>query len=70
MLGREGVEGEHVGFGFFEQGRDLRQAPLELLDRLAQPPAGQVAVLGGKDRPDDRAQRVVLILADVAAQVA
>ena len=40
MLGRERVEGEHVGLGIFEQRGDLRQPPLELLDGVTQPPAG------------------------------
>jgi hypothetical protein len=35
VLGGEGVEGEHVGLGVFEQRRDLRQPPLELLDGVA-----------------------------------
>ena len=70
MLGRERVEGEHVGLGVLEQRGDLRQPPLELVDGVAQPPARLVAVGGGEDRADDRAQRVVLVAADVAAQVA
>jgi hypothetical protein len=40
VLGREGVEGEHVGLGVLEQGGDLPQPPFELRDRVAQPAAG------------------------------
>src|SRR4051812_8709594 len=69
VLGREGVEGEHVGLGLFEQRGDLRQPALELLDGVAQPPAGLIAVGGGEDLADDRAERVVLVAAHVAAQV-
>src|SRR3954453_1461588 len=69
VLGREGVEGEHVGLGVLEQRGDLRQPALELLDGVAQPPAGLIAVGGGEDLADDRAERVVLVAAHVAAQV-
>jgi hypothetical protein len=70
VLGGEGVEGQHVGLGVLEQCRDFRQPALELLDGVTQPPAGLIAVVGGEDRADDRAQGVVLVAADVAAQVA
>ena len=40
VLGREGVEREHVGLGVLEQRGDLRQPPLELLDGVTQPPRG------------------------------
>jgi hypothetical protein len=70
VLGWERVEGEHVVFGLLEHGRDLRQPPFELADRLAWPLARLLTVRGGEDRPDDRPERVVLVLADVAAQVA
>ena len=69
VLGREGVERQHVGLGLVEQRGDLRQPPLELGDGVAQAPAGLVAVRGGEDLADDRAERVVLVAADVAAQV-
>jgi hypothetical protein len=49
---------------------DLRQPALELRDGVAQAPAHLVAVRDGEDLADDRAQRVVLIAAHVAAQVA
>ena len=70
MLGREGVQGQHVGLGVLEQRGDLRQPALKLGDGVAQPPARIVAVVGGEDRADDRAERVVLVAADVAAQIA
>ena len=70
MLSGKRVEGEHVVLGLFEQRRDLRQPGLELGDGVTESPAGFVAVLGGKDRPDDGAQRVVLVLAGMASEVA
>jgi hypothetical protein len=70
VLGREGVEGQHVGFGLFEQRGDLRQPALELLDGVAQPLARLMAVRGGGDRADQRAEGVVLVAPGVAAQVA
>jgi hypothetical protein len=70
VLGREGVEGQHVGLCVLEQRGDLRQPALELLDGVTQPPARLIAVEGGEDRADDRAQRVVLIATDMTAQVA
>ena len=69
VLGRKGVEREHVGLGVFEQRCDLRQPALELGDGVAQAPARLLAVWGGEDRADDRAERVVLVAADVAAQI-
>jgi hypothetical protein len=69
MLGRERVEREHVGLGVLDHRRDLPQPAFELLDRLAQPPARVIAVVGGEDRADDRAQHVVLLAAHVAAQI-
>src|SRR3954451_15648885 len=65
-----GVEREHVVFGVLEHGGDLRQAALELADRLAQPLARLSAIGGGEQRSDQGAQRVMLVLADMAAQVA
>jgi hypothetical protein len=67
VLGREGVEGQHVGLGLLEQRRDFRQPALELLDGVTQPPARLVTVACGEDRADDRAQRIVLVATDVAA---
>jgi hypothetical protein len=69
VLSRERKEGQHVGLGILEQRGDLRQPALELLDGVTQPAAGLVAVRGGEDLADDRAERVVLVAADVAAQV-
>jgi hypothetical protein len=51
-------------------GGDLRQPAFELLDGVAHPPAGRIAIAGDEDGADDRAQRVVLIAAHMAAQVA
>src|SRR3954447_26276448 len=70
VLGRERVEGQHVGLGVLEQRGDFRQPALELLDGVAQPPARLLAVRGGEDRADDRAERVVLVATHVAAQIA
>jgi hypothetical protein len=50
--------------------RDLRQPALELGDGLAQAPARLLAIVGGEDRADDRPERVVLVAADVAAEIA
>ena len=69
MLGREGVEGEHVLFGLLEHRGDLRQAPFELGDRVAQTLAGLCAIVGGEDRAHDRPERVMLVLADVPAEI-
>jgi hypothetical protein len=70
VLGRERVEGQHVGLGVLEQRGDLRQPPLELSDGVTQSAAGLIGVRGGEDLADDRAERVVLIAADMTAQVA
>ena len=53
---RECVEGEDVGLGVLEQGRDLGQAPVEVRDRFRQPVASLVGVVGVEDRPDQRGQ--------------
>jgi hypothetical protein len=34
VISRERVEGEDVGLGVFEHGRDLAQAPVEMRDRF------------------------------------
>jgi len=39
-------------------------------DRVAQPLAGLGTVEGREDRADERAERVVLLAADMAAQIA
>jgi hypothetical protein len=70
VLSGECVEGEHVGLGLFEQRGDLRQPGLELGDGVAKSRAGFVAVAGGEDLANDGAQRVVLVLAGMAAKVA
>jgi hypothetical protein len=69
VLGRERVEREHVGLGLVEQRRDLRQPALELADGVAQALARLLGVRRGEERADDRAERVVLVAADMAAQV-
>jgi hypothetical protein len=70
VLGGKRVERQHVVLGLLEHCGDLRQPALELLDGVAQSLAGLLAVVGGEDRTDDRAQSVVLIAADVTAHVA
>jgi hypothetical protein len=70
VLGGERVEGDHIGLGLLDHRRHLRQPTLELVDGLAQPPPGLLAVLGAEDRADDGAQRVVLLAAHMAAQIA
>src|SRR3954462_7358170 len=70
VLSRERVEGEHVGLGLLEHGGHLRQPPLELLDGVAQALARLLAILGGEDRPNDRAEGVVLLATDMAPEIA
>jgi hypothetical protein len=70
VLGREGVERQHVSFGVLEQRGDLRQPAFQLTDGVTQSPAGVIGVRRGEDLADDRAERVVLIAAHMAAQVA
>jgi len=70
VLGGKREERQHVVFGLLEQRGDLRQPALELADGVAQAPARFLVVRGGEDRSDDRPQRVVLVLARVAAKVA
>jgi hypothetical protein len=70
VLGRERVEREHVGLGLVEQRRDLRQPALELADGVAQALARLLGVRRGEERADDRAERVVLVAAHMAAQIA
>jgi hypothetical protein len=69
VLGGERVERQDIVFGVGEQRCDLRQPLLELGDRVDQAPARLVAIGGGEELADDRAQRVVLVLAAVAAEV-
>jgi hypothetical protein len=69
VLGRERVERENVVFGLSEHRGDLRQPPLELADRLAQTLAGLLQRPGGEDRADQRTEQIVLVFADMAAQV-
>ena len=64
------VEREDVRLGVLEQHGDLRQPPFELGDRVTQPPARLLAGRGVEDLADDRSERVVLVAADMTAEVA
>ena len=57
-------------FGLVEQAGDLRQPGLELSDRVREAPACVDAVGGGEELADQGAERVVLVLAHVATEVA
>src|SRR4051794_3191914 len=46
------------------------QPPLQLAEGVAQPLARLAAVRGGEQRADERAERVVLVRAHVAAEIA
>ena len=70
MRSRERVEGEDVGLGVLEQRRDLAQPAVEMRDRLREPIAGLRLRVGVEDRPDQRRQQAVLVLAGVAETVA
>ncbi len=70
MRDREAVEGEDVGLGVLEQRGDLREPAVEVRDRLGEPIAGLRKRVGVEDRPDQRAQQAVLVLAGVAEAVA
>ena len=70
MLGGERVERQDVVFGVLQQRGDLRQPGLQLRDGLAETPACFCGVGSGEQLADDGAQRVVLVLAGVAAKVA
>ena len=69
MAGREGVEGQDVGLGVLEHAGDLREAAVEVRDRLGQPVAGLLEALGVEDRPDQRGQQSVLVAPGMAETV-
>jgi hypothetical protein len=52
VLGREGVEGQQVGFGVLQQGGDLGGVGCQLLDHLTQPLAGLGGGGGGEGAAD------------------
>src|SRR3954467_14650326 len=70
VLGRERVEGQDVGLGVLEQRSDLRQPAFQLADGVTQTPARLLTVWRGEDLADDRAERVVVVAAHVAAEIA
>ena len=70
MAGRERAEGENVVFGVVEHRGDLRQLALKLGDGVAHPGTDVSEVVRGEQRPDEGAERVVVVLVDVPAQVA
>jgi hypothetical protein len=70
VLCGERVEGEDVLLGFLEHRGDLRQRPLELGDRLAEPPSGLLPRLRSEDWADQRGQQPVLVLASVTETIA
>ena len=69
VRGGERVEGDDVLLGVFEQCRDLAEPPFEVRDRLREPIARLLEVLGVEDRPDQRCQQPVLIFARMAQAV-
>jgi hypothetical protein len=64
------VEREDVVLGNVEERGDLRVLAFELIDGVAQSAARFFERAGGEQRADERAERVVVVLVDVAAQVA
>ena len=69
MVGGERVEGEDVGLGVLEHGRDLAHPAVEMRDGFGEPIARLLEVLGVEDRPDQRRQQPVLVLASVPEAV-
>ncbi len=67
---RRAIEREDVVFGVFGQRGDLRQPGLKLSDCVPQPGPGLLERAGGEQRPDQGAERVVLLFADGPVQVA
>src|SRR3954447_9792262 len=66
---REAVEGEEVVLGVGQQRRHLRQDALQLRQCFAQPGPRLLQRGGAEDRPDQRRQQAVLVLARVAEAV-
>jgi hypothetical protein len=66
---RETRKRENVVFGVLEQRRELRQAGLELRDGVAEAPARFAGVRGAEQLADEGAERVVLVLVGVAAEI-
>jgi hypothetical protein len=67
MLSRKPIEGQQVGLGVLQQGRDLGGVGAQLLDHLAQPGAGLRGRGGGED-PADRARHQRLLRAGHVAE--
>ena len=70
VLSGECVEGEHVVLGLLEQPRDLRQSWFELGDRVEQALARLGAIAGREQLTDHGTERVVLVLAGMASEIA
>jgi hypothetical protein len=70
VLGGQRVEGEDVLLGVGEHRRDLGEPIGERVDGLAESLVRLFAGVGVEDRPDQRGQHAVLVLAGVAEAVA
>jgi hypothetical protein len=69
VLGGKRVERQDIVFGVLEQRGDLWQPGVQLGDGVAETPAGFVGVKRREQLADQRAERVVLVLASVASEV-
>jgi hypothetical protein len=69
VVGGKAVEGEDVGLGVFEQGGHLAERPFQVGDGFGEPVARLGRRVGVEDRPDQRGQQPVLVLARVAETV-
>jgi hypothetical protein len=69
VAGGERVEGEDVGLSVFEQRRNLAHPPVEVRDRLGESIACLLERVGVEDRPDQRSEQPVLVLARVPETV-
>ena len=69
VAGRERVERQDVGLGVFEHGGDLAYPAVQMRDRFREPIVGLGLGVGVKDRPDQRAEQAVLVLARMAETV-
>jgi hypothetical protein len=67
---REGVEGEQVLLGFFQERRDFRQWFAQPVERVACELARGVAVVGVEDRPQERGDHPLLVFAHVPERLA
>src|SRR3954468_5865222 len=68
--GGEGVKGQDHRFGVFEHRGDPAEAPVEMRDGLREPITRLSQRVAVEDRPDQRAQQAVLILAGVSEAIA